>query len=784
MEGKKAEPSADLSARSWHRALWVLLVASVLVRITYLIVYASEMPLYRAPLVDAKIYADWARAIAAGDFWGRGEGVFYRAPLYPYGLAAIRMLTGDFMPAAAILQAAAGIGVLAIAALFARRIAGATAAFWATALLALYGPLVAAESKLLATIPGLFLHLLALWMTLCHADHPRPFRGALAGGMFGLAILIRPQWLALAAVVPFLFGLGIGRAWLHRWLWFALGIALVLGPVAVRNRLVGGDWVLISSNGGMTFYQGNNEENGSGLLTVVKKFDLMGSATQQRLLETKVAERETGRALKPSETSRFWTHQALEFIRTQPIAWTRLELRKLFRFITGYEYADNYSYYIERDRIWVLRFLCLPFGLLLAFGVAGLGASVPDSSARRLMLASAAAGCVGCLAFYVSSRYRMESVPALGVLGGVALARGSELLAGARGRVFLGAGLLLLVLSFAPPGAPARSQESITWLQLGNALESSKRPEEARAAYERSVALLPENLYAWNTLVQLTLRLEGGAAALSRFEAMPAPLRQHPLSLWTEGQLLAREGRDDAAIAALEQAIARNPLLKEAHFHLALLEEKAGRLEKARRHLEEAAELGDTTVELWSHLGYVRLQLRDYAPAREAYDELLAGDPDDDEARLNRAICDFYLGRRSEATLDFDLLSRRATPDPLLAYYRGLLALTSGDRDRASALLLEALDGDAQNRRALYYLAVAERGISRPRIPFWLGAYGDSARAVLSRLDRWFESEYEYGESRAFESSFIAETARWPGARRISSDFARFRRDEALPQRP
>src|SRR5690349_15042127 len=47
---------------------------------------------------DAATYDAWARRILAGDFWGRAEGVFYQAPLYPYFLAFVEAFTGhDFL---------------------------------------------------------------------------------------------------------------------------------------------------------------------------------------------------------------------------------------------------------------------------------------------------------------------------------------------------------------------------------------------------------------------------------------------------------------------------------------------------------------------------------------------------------------------------------------------------------------------------------------------------------------------------------------------------------------
>ena len=65
----------------------------------------------------------------------------------------------------------------------------------------------------------------------------------------------------LASLIP---GVAI---WLFYWLRkkaasavvaFLLGAVLVIAPVTLRNYTIGGDFVLISYNGGVNFYLGNN----------------------------------------------------------------------------------------------------------------------------------------------------------------------------------------------------------------------------------------------------------------------------------------------------------------------------------------------------------------------------------------------------------------------------------------------------------------------------------------------------------------------------------------------
>src|SRR5690606_580880 len=110
----------------------------------------------------------------------------------------------------------------------------------------------------------------------------------------------------------------------------------------------------------------------------------------------------------------------------------------------SFEYPDNYSFLAERARVWPLRLSPLPFGALLALATAGAAFAVRDKSASStgartravaVVLCSALAWLLSCLAFYVSSRYRIDAAPALAVLGGVAVTRWLRLPSGVRDTV-------------------------------------------------------------------------------------------------------------------------------------------------------------------------------------------------------------------------------------------------------------------------------------------------------------------------------------------------------------
>lgn len=784
--------------------LFLLLLGAVLLfglalRALYFWGYAHDYPLYRSPLVDALIYDRWSQAIAGGDIWGRSEGVFYRAPLYPYLVAAVRSVADRPMPGVMLLQGVLGLFLAGAAGVLGRRLGGGLAGLIAALLVVLYGPLLSAETKLLATTLGLGLHMASLLLLVRSAETPSMSRTLSAGVVLGLSVLVRPQWLLLALVWPAVaaWPAAVDRAAVkagaRRFVPYLLGVALVVLPVAVRNRVVGGDWVLVSSNGGMTFFQGNNEENQSGLLTVVKRFELFGSATEQRALETRVAEKVAGRTLKPSETSKFFAGEAWHFILSRPADWVRLEAKKAYRFLTGYEYADNYSFYAEQERFAALRVAGLPFGVLLAAALLGCFVPIRDRATRRIVAVSALAGILSCLLFFVSSRYRMEAVPAFAVLGGVGIARWPRLWQTSRSRalVGLGAAVVALALSFLPPGAPARSQESITWLQLGNALEQQDRPDEARPAYERSVQLLPENVFAWNNLVLLVSRREAPERALELLDGAPESVQSHPISRYLRGHLYARLDREADAVNEYEAALAANPLLKEAQFALAVLYEKGRDYDGAAKHLLEARALGDESIELLGHLAYVRLQQRRWTEARAAYEELLARTPLDAEVRLNLAAACLYLGDLARASAELEAVAAANGPgeDPLLDYYRGILAWRQGRFDEAGRTLARSLAAAPSNGRALYYAELA-RARSAPSgftpDAAWLKMYGAAIEPALPLLSRFLalRAAETWGDHDDASRSALSALARRAESAALARDLERYGEEEDLPDLP
>ncbi len=76
---------------SWfgrYRAACLIFCAALGIRLLF---YAAirDTFLFNNPILDAKYYFDWAGAIARGDWFSSGQGVFRMSPGYSYFLALV-----------------------------------------------------------------------------------------------------------------------------------------------------------------------------------------------------------------------------------------------------------------------------------------------------------------------------------------------------------------------------------------------------------------------------------------------------------------------------------------------------------------------------------------------------------------------------------------------------------------------------------------------------------------------------------------------------------------------
>ena len=463
-----------------------------------------------------------------------------------------------------------GLGLLALLVLYrlARRVVGRVGALLALALGALYDLTPYFEGELLLPALLILLALLAMERLVASLSNRRARDAGLSGALVALMAIARPNALA---VVPGLAVLLLARA-RSRAAPAAFVLAAFSFPLAVTavNWARGGDAVFIASQGGVNFYIGNHRgSNGWSAVAPGLRPDWWGGYEDM----IRVPEREAGRTLKPSEVSTFWTRRALGEIARAPGWWIGHLARKTYLWFGAEELSNNRDLAFWKTRFPVIRWLPVRYAVLVPLATLGLF-FVPWGRALPIVLFIGPYAASFVL-FFVTSRYRLTTVPFLAVLAGGALEGLARLARRGAVRPLAGRLVLLVAITAFLSSGLARVQRpsfAISYMEIGRREMERSRWGDAAAAFRAALAAEPENLDARHDL-GVALR-EGGdpEAALAELTAVAAA--RGDAGTWNNvGLTLRALGRRAEAGDAFGRAIARDPAAADAWLNLALLRE-------------------------------------------------------------------------------------------------------------------------------------------------------------------------------------------------------------------
>ena len=407
-----------VNARPPFKFLFAAAAAGLVLRLAFGLGYWVDKVMTR----DEVEYLSLARSLAAGDGFVFDAQVrsgpvepFGRAPGYPVWLALTgggSSSSGSSVPTSIkIVQSFAGAAGVVLMGLWGWKLAGAQTARIAAALSAVYPPLVWISAYALSEAVFWPLGLGAAWLldrTLERdGPHARPI-GVAAGLVLGATVLFRAATILLLVVTA---GWLLWRRRPAQLVAIALGAALVIGPWTVRNYRHYGRFVLVATDGGVTFWTGNNAlARGEGDMAANPELKLASQALRAAH-PTRDEE-----AMEP-----VYYRDALQWIRSHPLAWVGLELKKVFYLLVpiGPSYRIHSPLYFWGS--------VLPYALLAPLAVAGvwrLRGRLGRARGFWLLLGSAVAVC---LVFFPQERFRIPVIDSAIVLGAAAaLARPRE----------------------------------------------------------------------------------------------------------------------------------------------------------------------------------------------------------------------------------------------------------------------------------------------------------------------------------------------------------------------
>ena len=542
-----------------------------------------QQPFFAGLVMDSQEYDRWAQEIAAGDW--RGSQVFFQAPLYPYFLAVLYSLFGRSLDAAYLVQIA-----LAVAGCYGlyragREMAGEGAGLGAALLAAVYGPFLFYDVQLLKESPAVAVTSFLLWALAAARARARARPGVGrwlgAGVLLGILTLLRENALLL---LPFLLPLawtreGKGPAFLRRSGALAAGLALVLLPVAVRNGLVGGSFLPTTSQGGVNFYIGNNAQADGTYQPIVPGKQI---PALERREPARLAEQALGRRLDAGEVSRYWLGRSLDWVRREPGAFLRLQVRKLGMFWSWYEWPDAVDYYHVKTLSPVLRLPLLEFGGAVLLALAGLVLARRRLALFAPVLLFILGWTLSTVVFFLFSRYRLPVMPALLVLGGVTLAGLAEAWPAGNRRRAVGLAALLVTAVLLPRVVGYEPRMDLVEYNLGRLYDEQGQPAVAREHYKAAFVLNPQDFLACLNLGNLAARQGDWATALRFYQRAAALEPRSDDAESNQGGVYLALGDLAQAEAHLERALALNPQNLPALQNQALLRARRGDLPGAR----------------------------------------------------------------------------------------------------------------------------------------------------------------------------------------------------------
>ncbi len=371
------------------------------------------------PATDSAIYVSQARQIRDGEI--RPE-VFYRAPLYPFLLSLAVKEDGTVRIHAVILvQLALGLGTVFLLSDLANHWAGDRAGLLTALMGLLYAPLAFYGTKFLPTSLGLFLGV-ASWSCFNKAEFGERLRDWMGGALLVTAtVLCIPSYLIVALLLPVLLVFHRRRD-LHQ---VALPLVfLVLVPVAcllassLAAKILVGEWILLGSNSGITFAQGN-QPGARGAMTLVP--GMSATAGTQSSEDRALASKTLGSEVTRTEANSFWWQQTFRSFQDHPWEHAAVWIRKARLMMSSQELGSCYLLEVDRRFSPVLKFAFLPAGWILAWAVVGWFLVLRRRQRTATILAMGTGSILSLLVFYVNTRYRMPLMSVALVLAGVGM---------------------------------------------------------------------------------------------------------------------------------------------------------------------------------------------------------------------------------------------------------------------------------------------------------------------------------------------------------------------------
>lgn len=673
-------PTPDTATVRSTLKTWLLLGLILLSGLGLRLAYLAESrhsPLLTQPELDELYHDYWAKTLAFGkaDLPANvhppelDKHPYFRPPGYPFFLAAVYQCLGSSPITIRLVQHLIGICCGFLVFLLVRRWFGDAMALLSAALAVGTWFMVYYEGILNAPVLLAPLIVLILGSLARQIEGPSLKHGFIAGLFLGLYAVIRPEiltffplaalWLLSLAPRGFrmkTYGVPIVA--------MGLGAGLIIAPVTIRNLAVSGEPVLISANGGINFFFGNNDETG-GMEASHSSIGAWNCFDYPRLVRDLSATE--GREFSYGEASSYFFRQGLTFLGEQPLDGAKLLFRKFLLFWGPREVAAENDIETQRRSSAVLRSMPTQFSFLLGIGLTGwlmllrrkpvvATLPLPDRRLLNLILLWVFSYTSTVILFFVSSRYRTPVLPFLYIGAAYALLNFWLLLTREAAKAWvpwLAIGLAITgLVSLNPTGA--RPHPEAWHLSMATSCVKAGQLDAARQHLETALRLAPTHSdlhYRLGSLARIQRQTDEAKRLLYRAIELDA---RHLQALIELGSIHAVEKDFKKAEGHFRNAVAISPGSGLAKLCLGETLLAQGRADEAAPYLEQGAAL-DTRLHTADHfLGTRAMQAGDWSKAASYFKHWTETTPSNALAHAMLARTLAPLGRKDEAKAALD----------------------------------------------------------------------------------------------------------------------------------
>jgi len=558
------------------------------VRFIYLL-EIRRLPLFEFPFADALYNLNWAKEIVSGKLWAKAP--FFRAPLYPFFLSFLFKIFGENFFVPRIVQMLFGSISCVLIYLLGRRMFNSKVGMLSAIFACFYAPLIYFDLEFLDTFLIIFLDLLLIYLLLFNQNKSSTFKLLLSGIVLGLSAIARPNILLFAIFIPFwiilYFRKQTGPKKIFTFiLFFAIGVFLVILPVTLVNYFAGKDFVLVSWQGGINFYLGNNPQ-ASGYKAVAPGIRTTWDGIYYDSIN--LAEKLSGRTLKFSGTSDFWFKQGFDFILKEPFVALKLYTKKIALSLGGYEISENpniYFYWSDPDNLLKLllwkKFISFPGGILLPLAWLGILLALKEWKRLSLILGFIFSYMLSVILFFVNTRFRIPVIPFLFIFSAFAIFEisGQKNVRGKIALIFVSLVLIILGnVDLTSQMAPV--YEAQFHYILGNAYLTENSVQKAEEEFARSIQISQDQPRGWTGLGVIRYLQGNYPEAESLLKKAIQVDSTEVFAYCYLGNIYAREKEFPKALQEYQMALSLNPEYGEAYFGAGYVFANLGDLKKA-----------------------------------------------------------------------------------------------------------------------------------------------------------------------------------------------------------